>query len=66
MFAMPGLRGFFVSARQQDISEAELYINNPEVCERCTRLLERMLPSGATLKVILPDGTVKVFRGINR
>lgn len=31
--------------RQQGISEASLYINNPEICERCTRLLERLLPS---------------------
>jgi hypothetical protein len=47
--------------RQLGISEAELSINNPEICERCTRLLERMLPSDATLKVILPDHTVKEF-----
>ena len=52
--------------QQQDISEATLSINNPEICERCTRLLQRMLPPDATLNVILPDGTVKVFRGVTR
>ena len=52
--------------QQQNISKATLSINNPEICERCTRLLERMLPLSAILNVVLPDGTVKVFRGASR
>jgi hypothetical protein len=51
--------------RQQGISDATLSINNPEICERCTRLLDRMLPIGATLNIILPDGTVKIFKGLS-
>ena len=49
--------------QQEGISEATLSINNANICERCTRLLERMLPTDAILKVLLPDGTIKVFRG---
>jgi hypothetical protein len=50
--------------RQQGITEGTLYINNPEICASCTKLLPEMLPPGANLRVVLPDGTVKEFRGI--
>jgi SCP1.201-like deaminase len=48
---------------QQGITEGTLYINNPEICVSCTNLLPRMLPPGSTLRVVLPDGTIKEFRG---
>ncbi len=50
--------------RQQAISEATLYINNPKICGSCTRWLPRMLPPGATLNIVLPDKTVMSFKGI--
>ena len=49
---------------EQGITEATLYINNPKICDSCTRLLPSMLPSGATLHVVLPDGTVVSFKGV--
>lgn len=52
--------------QQQGINDATLLINNPTICDRCTSLLPRMLPPGATLKVILPNGTVMEFRGVPR
>ena len=43
--------------RKFGISEARLQINNPKICGSCMRDLEsKMLPPGATLHVILPDG----------
>jgi hypothetical protein len=42
-----------------------LYINNPKICDNCTRLLPKMLPPGSTLNVVLPDGTVMQFKGIS-
>ena len=51
---------------QRGIDDATLFINNPEICDRCTSLLPRMLPPGATLRVILPNGTVMEFKGIPR
>lgn len=50
--------------RQQNIMDGTLYINNPEICRSCTKLLPEMLPLGARLRVVLPDGTVREFRGI--
>ncbi len=51
---------------QQGISDATLYINNPEICASCTSLLARMLPPGATLNVVLPDRTIQRFTGRER
>jgi len=51
---------------QQGIEDATLSINNPEICDSCVSLLPRMLPPGATLRVILPNGTVTEFKGIPR
>ena len=50
--------------RQEGIMEATLRISKPEICESCTENLPRMLPPGATLHVILPDGTEVSFIGI--
>jgi hypothetical protein len=50
--------------REQGITEGRLYINNPEICDNCTRLLPKMLPPGSTLSVVLPDGRVTQFKGI--
>jgi hypothetical protein len=50
--------------RQLGVSEAWLRINNPEICDSCTGLLERILPPGAILHVILPDGTEVTFKGL--
>jgi hypothetical protein len=49
--------------RQQGLTEATVYINNPTICPNCSRLLPRMLPPGARLNVVLPDGTVVPFVG---
>jgi hypothetical protein len=49
--------------RQQGISEGTLHINNPAICSNCVRLLPSMLPSGARLDVIMPNGTIKTFVG---
>lgn len=51
--------------RQGGISDATLYINNPEICGSCTKLLPTMLPPGSTLKIVLPDGTAFQFKGIS-
>jgi len=40
-----------------------LYINNPEICPNCTRNLPSMLPFGASLTVVIPDGTAVTFVG---
>jgi hypothetical protein len=50
--------------REQGITDGTLYINNPKICVSCTRLLPEMLPPGARLRVVLPDGTITEFRGI--
>ena len=52
--------------QQQGINEATLYINNPNICSSCESQLPSMLPPGAILNVVLPDGTVVQFRGISR
>jgi hypothetical protein len=46
-----------------EINRGTLYINNPTICKSCTKLLDRMLPPGASLKVVRPDGTSKTFTG---
>jgi hypothetical protein len=50
--------------RQLGISEAWIEINNPEICVSCMNLLPRMLPRGAKLHVILPDGRDVLFEGV--
>jgi hypothetical protein len=52
--------------QQQGISSASLYINNPQICDSCTRLLPRMLAPNSTLTVWLPGGTRQTFVGISR
>lgn len=49
--------------RQHGISEATLYINNPDICSACTKLLSRMLPDGARVTIVTPTQTV-VFTGL--
>jgi len=49
--------------RQEEISEGTLYINNPEICESCEYLLDRMLPPDATLKIVLSNGSIRIFKG---
>jgi hypothetical protein len=49
--------------RQKGIMEATLEINNPEICVSCDRLLPKMLPPGATLNIVLPDGTIRSYKG---
>jgi hypothetical protein len=51
---------------QRGIDDATLFINNPEICDSCMSLLPRMLPPGATLRVILSNGAVMEFKGIPR
>ena len=50
--------------RQEGITEGTLYINNPNICRWCMKLLPTMLPSGSSLNVVLPNGTVMQFKGI--
>jgi hypothetical protein len=50
--------------RDLGIKEGVLEINNPKICPGCQKLLPRMLPSGAKLDVILPDGTTHTFIGV--
>jgi hypothetical protein len=53
--------------QQMGISEAWLRINNPKICGSCLKDLEtKMLPPGATLHVIFPDGTEVAFTGRSR
>jgi len=49
--------------RQTGVSEAWVEINNPQVCGSCRAELPRMLPPGATLHVILPNGEDVTFKG---
>jgi Double-stranded DNA deaminase toxin A len=49
--------------QQLEISEAWLEINNPEICVSCMQLLPKMLPSGSTLHVVLPNRTIVNFEG---
>lgn len=52
--------------QQEGLMKGAVETNNSKICERCTRLLPRMLPPGATLKVVLPGGRVEEFKNINR
>jgi hypothetical protein len=52
--------------RESGMNRGVLYINNPEICSSCSRLLPRMLPSGTTLDVILPSGKINRFIGGGR
>jgi RHS repeat-associated protein len=49
--------------RQQGLSQATVYINNPVICDSCMNLLPRMVPSGSRLTVVLPDGAAVTFTG---
>jgi RHS repeat-associated protein len=48
---------------QQGINQATLYINNPVICPNCNHNLPSMLPSGASLTVVLPNGTTATYIG---
>jgi hypothetical protein len=37
--------------------EGILFINNPEICSSCLTNLDRMIPAGGRLDVVLPNGT---------
>jgi len=52
--------------RQQGIQEATLYINRVPCAgaNGCGAMLPRMLPEGARLRVLGPDGYVKIFVGL--
>jgi RHS repeat-associated protein len=45
------------------VRDATFYINNPVICERCSRNLPSALPPGAQLTVVLPNGTPVRFVG---
>jgi hypothetical protein len=49
--------------QRQGISEGILYINNPEICGSCSKLLPRMLQPGRSLDVVLPNGQSVPFTG---
>lgn len=49
--------------RNNKISKATLYINNPDICRSCTKLLPRMLPAGTELTVVTPKGST-TFVGV--
>ena len=38
------------------LTEAKLYINNPVICSSCIGNLTKMLPPGAKLEVVTPQG----------
>jgi hypothetical protein len=48
---------------QNKIGEATLYINNTAICGQCIANLPRMLPPGAKLHVVLPNGASRTFSG---
>jgi hypothetical protein len=48
---------------QTGVTEGTLFINNPVICKSCTQMLPRMLPPGASLKVVLPNGKSVTFTG---
>ena len=50
--------------RQTGVSDATLYINNPEICSSCSKLLPSMLGAGRSLNVVLPDGSCVPFEGM--
>ena len=47
---------------QLGLTEARVYVNNPRICAPCTKLLPRMLPPGAKLEVVTPNGS-QTFAG---
>ena len=47
---------------QLGLTEARVYVNNPRICTPCTKLLPRMLPPGAKLEVVTPNG-LQTFAG---
>jgi hypothetical protein len=49
--------------QQQGITNATLYINNPDICDSCAALLPRMLAPGSTLRVVIPSGNFVTFTG---
>jgi hypothetical protein len=49
--------------RKENIPKARLYINNPRICDNCANNLKSMLPPGAELEVVLPNGKMILFKG---
>jgi hypothetical protein len=49
--------------RLYGISEASVEINNPKICDQCNNQLKTMVPPGATLWVVLPNGQRVPFKG---
>jgi hypothetical protein len=49
--------------RHLGINRGTLYINNPVICSKCAQNLPKMLPRGATLDVVLPNGVRIPFIG---
>jgi hypothetical protein len=49
--------------RLYGISEASVEINNPKICGQCNNQLKSMVPPGATLWVVLPNGQRIPFKG---
>jgi hypothetical protein len=45
--------------------EGILFINNPEICSSCSTNLNRMVPAGARMTVVLPNGTRVPFPRTN-
>ena len=48
--------------RQLGLTEGRVYLNNPNICESCLKLLPRMLPPGTKLEVVTPLGS-RTFAG---
>jgi SCP1.201-like deaminase len=48
--------------RLNGLIEGNLEINNPTICKRCLKNLPKALPSGSTLFIELPDGTIRPFK----
>jgi SCP1.201-like deaminase len=64
-YTMTHVEGHAAALMRRDrITDGTLYINNPEICYSCNRLLPKMLPPGSTLRIVLPDGTVESFEGV--
>lgn len=47
--------------RQLGQNEGILFINNPEICVSCLKNLNRMIPPGGNITVVLPNGTLVPF-----
>ncbi len=52
--------------REQGLNEATLFINNPSVCVSCVKNLPKMLPPGASLRIVTPDNAAQIFTGITK